>query len=174
MATTSAMPVTLEPARPVEADAALVMAWRNDPVTLAVSYHHEPKQWAGFWPEFRDRYFPADAPGPMFALEGGRRVGFLRFAAAPDPDGARRCIDLSINVAPEARGRGIGRAVLAAAEAHLRALGAEAIYAEVRVDNAASQRAFEAAGYRRLGETVKPIPDTGEAAAIVRYLRALA
>ena len=166
--------ITLKPARPIEADAALVMAWRNDPVTLAVSYHHEPKRWDGFWPEFREGYFPGDAPAPAFAVWEGERVGFLRFAAAADPEGGRRCIDLSINLAPEARGRGLGRAVLAAADGYLRAAGAEVVYAEVRTGNAASRRAFEAAGYRSLGEAVKRIADTGEDAVIVRYLKALA
>ena len=164
--------ITLEPARPIEADAAQVMAWRNDPVTLAVSYHHEPKVWDSFWPEFVEAYFPEGAPPPAFAVEAGRRVGFLRFVPVAEPDGTW-CVDLSINVAPAARGQGRGRAMLAAAEAWLREAGVGRIHAEVRVDNAASRRSFEAAGYRPLGELDRHIEDTGETARIIRYRRDL-
>ena len=166
--------ITLEPARPVEADARQVMAWRNDPLTLGMSYHREPKAWDAFWPEFRDGYFPADVPAPVFAIHRGERVGFVRFGSVEDPDGAgRRCLDVSINLAPEHRGRGLGQATLHAVHGRLRALGVAAVYAEVRAENARSHQAFETAGYRSLGEAEKVVEDTGERCRIVRYLREL-
>ena len=57
----------------------------------------------------------------------------------------------SIAVAPEARGTGIGEALLAAAERHARTRGAIAMRLEVRADNAAAQRLYERRGYRRFG-----------------------
>lgn len=166
--------ISLEPARPVEDDARQVMAWRNDPLTLRMFYHRDPKIWDAFWPEFRDSYFPDDAPEPVFAVCDGERVGFVRFGPADDPEGAgRRCVDISINLGPEHRGRGLGTAMLHAAHGRLRALGVAAVYAEVRQENEASRRTFEGAGYRRLGEGEKEIADTGERCRIVRYLKEL-
>jgi RimJ/RimL family protein N-acetyltransferase len=50
---------------------------------------------------------------------------------------------ISIALAPEARGRGIGRrAIRAACEAH-----AQPIYASIRVHNTTSRGAFEACGF---------------------------
>ena len=161
--------VTLEPARPTEDDARQVMAWRNDPVTRAASFHREEKLWESFWPEYRERFFPADAPGPVFAKSGDERVGFLSFARA---EAASPAVEISINLAPERRGQGLGVAALRAAEVWLRAAAVDAIYAEVRAENAASRRTFEAAGYRSLGEAEKSI-DTGEQCRIVRYVREL-
>ena len=167
--------ITLEPASATEADARQVMAWRNDPAARAASFHREQKLWETFWPEYRDGYFPADAPEPVFAVNRGRRVGFVRFRRVEHPEGAgRRCVDISINLAPEHRGRGFAQAMLHAAHGQLRALGVGAVYAEVRAENDKSHRAFEAAGYRSLGEAEKLVEDTGERCRIVRYLRELA
>jgi len=162
--------VVLEPARPTEPDARLALAWRNDPHTRRMSFHQEPRDWDGFWADWLR--WMSEAPGPVFAVSAGERAGFLRFAPMEDPEVRGRWVELSINVAPEARGRGLGLACLTTADALLRRAGVEAAFAEVRTENAASRRLFEAAGYACLGEAVKAV-DTGEQAAIVRYLRAL-
>jgi N-acetylneuraminate synthase len=163
--------VTLEPALPTEADARRAMAWRNDPHTRLMSFHREPRLWDDFWADYLR--WMSEAPGPVFAWSGGLRVGFLRFASMEPLQGAAdRWVVISINIAPEARGRGMGLACLVAAEPLLGRAGVSGVYAEVRTENTASMRMFEAAGYASLGEAVKHV-DTGEAAAIVRYLRSL-
>ena len=53
----SDLQLSLEICRPIEAHARLVIAWRNDPHTLEMFYHHEPKVWDKFYLEFRDDYF---------------------------------------------------------------------------------------------------------------------
>jgi ribosomal protein S18 acetylase RimI-like enzyme/predicted double-glycine peptidase len=58
----------------------------------------------------------------------------------------------SIAVAPEARGRAVGRALLAAAEAEAWHRERAWMRAEIRKDNAPSIALFESAGYRRFGE----------------------
>ncbi|HET8898584.1 MAG TPA: N-acetyltransferase [Rhodanobacteraceae bacterium] len=57
----------------------------------------------------------------------------------------------SLVAAPEARGRGVGRALLAAAERHARRRGRE-LRLEVRVDNTAAIALYESAGYQRFGQ----------------------
>lgn len=55
----------------------------------------------------------------------------------------------SIAIAPGRAGQGVGRALLAAAEAEARRHGAASLRLEVRADNRPAQRLYERAGYRR-------------------------
>lgn len=158
--------------RPVAAHARLVMAWRNDPVTLSMSRHREPKQWESFWPEFRDVYFRVEAAlTPLFALAGRRRIGFLRFVPVEHPLALdRRAVEISINIAPEWRGKGLGAAVLQAALHHLRDWDGDSVCAEAREENVPSRKVFAAAGFREVGVVEKRIPDTGEVCRMVRFV----
>lgn len=167
--------ISFEPCHPVDDDARQVMAWRNDPVTLAMSYHSAPKQWGSFAAEFRDSYFGQDDdPPPAFALVDGQRAAFLRFQRTTHPLGyAGRVIEISINVAPEWRGQGLGSRILAAALADLRRCGVDSVYAEVRRENAASLKSFTAAGFTSLGDADKLVADTGERCVIKRFIAEL-
>ena len=164
--------ISFESCRPIEAHARQVMAWRNDPDTLAVSFHPAPKVWETFWPEYRDAYFTHDChPSPLFAIEDGKRIAFLRFRRVPHPDGlAGLTADISINIAPEARGRGLGVRILTEVRDHLASHGIDAVMAEVRQGNAASHKTFTAAGYVSLGPAQKRVPDTGETCSVIRYV----
>jgi ribosomal protein S18 acetylase RimI-like enzyme len=64
----------------------------------------------------------------------------------PGPEGERL---VSVNIAPERRGRGFGEKLLAAALARE---GAGRVIAEVRRDNIVSVRLFQALGFRRRAE----------------------
>jgi [ribosomal protein S18]-alanine N-acetyltransferase len=64
---------------------------------------------------------------------------------------ARRARLYSLAVDPHARGLGLARSLIAAAEAEALRRGASALTLEVRVDNAAAIRLYEALGYRGLG-----------------------
>jgi len=76
----------------------------------------------------------------------------------------------SIAVAPEARGTGIGEALLAAAERAAKARGRRAFRLEVRTDNAAARRLYERRGYRVFGAKPRYYEDGCDA---VRYEKAL-
>jgi ribosomal-protein-alanine N-acetyltransferase len=58
---------------------------------------------------------------------------------------------LTIAVAPEARRRGIGAALLAAFEAEAAARGAAGAYLEVAADNAAARALYDRSGWRQAG-----------------------
>lgn len=76
----------------------------------------------------------------------------------------------SIAVRADERGRGIGDALLAAAEQAASRRGSRALRLEVRVDNAGAQRLYEREGYRRFG--IRPgYYEDGEDA--LRYEKAL-
>lgn len=77
----------------------------------------------------------------------------------------------SIAVAREARGQGVGRALVAAAEAAAWEQERAYMRLEIRRDNLASQALFEGAGYRRFGVLSDYYEDHMEA---LRYEKALA
>lgn len=69
----------------------------------------------------------------------------------------------SLTVAPQARGRGLARALLAACEADAADRGARAIRLEVRATNSSAIHLYETAGYRVIATLESYYPD-GEAA----------
>jgi N-acetylneuraminate synthase len=166
--------ITVERAQPGAEDARLVMEWRNDPTTLEMFFHHEPKRWESFEAEFAGEYFRYPELPPLFALSDGQRVAFLRFTPAEAPrDRGRRCCDVSINVAPLERGKGHGTGALRAALPVLRAAGYDDAIALIRVENSVSRRSFERAGFAFLDEIDHRVEDTGELCRVARYMAAL-
>lgn len=164
--------VTLVPCLAIEADARQVMTWRNDPVTLSVSFHQDPKVWERFWPEFRTEYF-IGAPGlhPLFAVEGDERVAFVRYRAIEEEGVARGAtVDISINIAPQARGRGLGKRVIEACLAYLSQQPVDRVYAEVLSHNVASLKLFVSTGFTQLEPTQKTVEDTGQTYRIDRFV----
>jgi N-acetylneuraminate synthase len=140
------------------------MQWRNDPTTLSMIFHREPKVWETFWPEFQRTYF-LNRPeiNPVFAVLQGKRVGFVRFDPIPHPHGlSGSTVNTSINISPDSRGKGLGRRVLRAMLSHLKSRGIDSVHAEILAHNKASIRAFEAAGFRSIGSKEKLISDTRE------------
>ncbi|MBA3603689.1 MAG: GNAT family N-acetyltransferase [Parachlamydiaceae bacterium] len=160
--------------RPSQHDAELILKWRNDPDTLANSYHSEPKEKVSFIREFQSNYFLFPDLPPLFALEGTERIAFLRFDPVEDFAFAavgrqRRCCSISINVAPLFRGKGIGSIILEAVKSWVKQQGYEALYGEVKVDNTISKKAFLSAGYRQLGESIKIVDDVRQVP-IIRFV----
>ena len=85
----------------------------------------------------------------LFAETAGRLTGYACFGPIP---GSVHSFDLYwIVVDPAAQGRGLGRALLAAAERQMARQGARRIYAETssRPQYEPTRRFYEACGYRR-------------------------
>ena len=132
------------PAR--EDDAGLLLAWRNDEAVRAVSHTtHEvsPAEHAA-WLE----RVLADPDRTLLVVEReGEPVGTVRF------DRERDEATISVTVAADQRGREVGvKAIRESTELELSARPhLRCVVALVKAENAASQRAFERAGYVRAG-----------------------
>lgn len=163
--------IGFECVQPIESHALQVMEWRNDPQTLQMSYHSRPKVWEPFFREFIQDYFSLPDLPPLFILYEGKRAAFVRFHLVEDPQGekGRRCCEISINVAPEYRNKGIGTLALMRLKDWVLHQGYDDIYAEVLKENTASQHLFLKAGYIELSDGDKQL-ETGELFAIKRYL----
>jgi len=86
------------------------------------------------------------------SLQGGRVIGFCDGMLTLAADGARRWeVDL-LAVLAEARGQGVGRALIAACVEAGRATGAGSIRSLIASENIASQRAFARCGFQSDGD----------------------
>jgi RimJ/RimL family protein N-acetyltransferase len=127
----------------VSSDAELVHGWANDPVTRAASFSRaeiplaDHVAWFGKELARRDHHL-------YLAEQRGEPVAFVRLDETPEQVGV---CTISINVAPRARGQGIGAATLRAATTTAGTLGFATLRALIRPDNEASRRAFVQAGY---------------------------
>lgn len=124
------------------ADSAMLLSWRNDPHTRAMSRSvavvspdaHE--SWMADTLQRVDRYL-------LIVEVDGTPVATVRF------DGGPAEWEASLTVAPEARGRGHAAPALEGALAWLVRRGpVDAVRATVRADNQPSLRTFAAAGFR--------------------------
>lgn len=122
-------------------DAEMLLAWRNDALTRAHSRRHheisldEHRAWLESTLQSANRKL-------FVAIKNGQPVGQLRLDI-----GAHRTAEVSITVAPEARGQGLSVNLLRALESEARGLEVITLLAEIHPDNAASIKAFKRAGY---------------------------
>ncbi|MGO3209998.1 MAG: GNAT family N-acetyltransferase [Brachybacterium sp.] len=131
-----ARPATLE-------DSSLLLRWRNDPATREVSRTRESISWDGHTGWYRRLL--EDPQRALYVVErGGAPVGTVRFDALEAGEW-----EVSITLAPEARGVGLSRPVLAAGEsAFLERHPGTVLVAAILPDNLPSQRLFARAGYQ--------------------------
>ena len=127
----------LRPAEP--GDAEILLAWRNDPLTRAMSRQQDEVARADHLAWF-ERALADPRRIILIGTEQGRSVGMVRF------DLGSPC-EVSINLDPAVRGRGLSRTLLALA---LQGFASRPIEAEIREENLASHRLFEGAGFQRI------------------------
>jgi L-amino acid N-acyltransferase YncA len=133
------------------ADAETLLAWRNDPHTRRMSLQTDEvalERHLG-WLE---RALTSSARVILVAEQAatGAAVGMCRFDIDElCPERA----EVSVNLAPDQRGRGMGSALLGDGIAAFAAMHPEVrtLTAVIRPENAASVRLFESAGFLRAG-----------------------
>jgi L-amino acid N-acyltransferase YncA len=132
----SSIELQLRPA--AASDVRIIWEWRNDALSRAASGDTAEIAW-----EAHTAWFPTALQTRRMLIGeiDGAAVGLVRF----DPDGAGGH-RVSINLAPQARGRGVGARMLAAAVATI----AGPLHAEIREGNAASEQIFLACGFRKI------------------------
>jgi UDP-2,4-diacetamido-2,4,6-trideoxy-beta-L-altropyranose hydrolase len=124
-------------------DAEMLWHWRNDPAVRAVSLQSEPIALADHQQWLATQLVDDDAIILIGQVEA-QSIGVVRYSIG---DGVAR---VSIQLAPDVVGGGLGGALLAAGEARLvlNRPDVHTISADVLDDNAASLALFRAAGYR--------------------------
>lgn len=130
------------------ADADLLLTWRNDPATRAASFDQEEIA-RDAHVRWLEQKLNDDGCALLIVQVAGVSVGQVRLDRSDvDPQLAQ----IHIALDSTARGRSIGRLALRAAVAEAPArVGASRIEARVKAENEASIRAFEAAGFRVVG-----------------------
>lgn len=125
-------------------DAEILYRWRNSDAVRAVSFSSEPIPFADHCCWLRS-VLANPLQVVLIGLVGDAAVGSVRYALSD------RGADISIVVAPEMHGRGIGGELLEAGEAYLRGLHPERLLlrAVIKPDNEASLRLFTKAGFKR-------------------------
>ena len=128
-------------------DARLLWDWANDPEVRAVSFDSEPIPWETHRRWFESKLQDEDCRILMVELSGAGPVGVVRFETEGDES------TISVSVAKEFRGQGLGaETIRRGTETFLAETTIPCVRAFVKPDNAASLRAFEAAGYQPAGE----------------------
>lgn len=135
--------------RAEEADAAAIAEiWNHYIRDTAVTFTSAEKTPAGLAADIAARR----AAGLFVVAEaGGVPVGFATAFAFRNGPGYRRSLEHTVQLAPGARGRGTGRALMAALEQAARASGAHVLVAAVSGENAAGIAFHKAIGFAEVG-----------------------
>ena len=124
-----------------ESDKESLWQWRNDPLTREMSIDRHEVSWADHCAWF-DRVQGDPNRHLLIGELEHNLIGTVRL------DGVAETAEISITVAPAARGKGLGLALLDAATQYAKTLQLVALTAVIRPSNKASQIIFERAGYQ--------------------------
>lgn len=125
-------------------DSAELLAWRNDATTRAMSFDSkivtecEHQKWLARTLENSQKHL-------LIGEYAGEKVGMCRF----DIESDRLTAEISINVNPALRGRGLASPLLQNSIAYFVAKHAIRITARTKITNGASQIIFEKAGFKK-------------------------
>ncbi len=144
--------------RVTESDKEQLFVWTNDPVTRMQSFSQEPVSWENHCAWFERKIKDPDCYHYILEADG-EAAGVIRLdrhapeetavvANYSEKSGIYR---ISYSIAPQKRGQGYGKKLLQLAEYHAAVEIADCgiLLGEVKKENTASARCFEALGYRK-------------------------
>jgi UDP-2,4-diacetamido-2,4,6-trideoxy-beta-L-altropyranose hydrolase len=134
--------------RATESDCRLLWEWANEPGVRASSFSQRPIGWEEHSHWFQGRL--ADEKCTMLIGEDarGRAIGQVRFDQQPGGEA-----EIDVSVAPDLRGSGYGSLLIDTALREVFAsISITKVNAFIRPENLSSVRAFEKAGFQRIGE----------------------
>jgi L-amino acid N-acyltransferase YncA len=139
--------VVVRPAGPAD-DAAIAAIWNAEVLGGTATTDTEPRD-----PAAQAAWLAAhgEAHPVVVAVDGGTVLGFGALSPYRPKPAFRFTLEDSVYVRAEARGRGVGAALLGRLLALARERGARAVMARITADNAASRRLHEALGFRLVG-----------------------
>lgn len=121
---------------------------RDDPAFFAIRYDDAVREPDTFWRTWTEQAATADARSAFVAEDGGRWLGVVACHLRIAPTEAQL---YSMWVAPDARGRGVARALIRAVAEWAAERGVERVYLFVQERNAGAQRLYERVGFRPTG-----------------------
>lgn len=136
---------------------ARLRALQTDPASFGSTYERELAFEPGRWDEWASEDAEGGLYSTLLAVAGDHAVGIV--TGARDEHETELFHVYSMWVAPEARGRGLGRRLLAGIEVWMRDSGGKTAQLSVTNEAAAAQRLYESAGYVPDGE-VEESPHT--------------
>lgn len=146
------MKIELSPISQTDEDGSLIMNWRNDPVTITMSYNQKIYNWDEFRPLYYNNYFNNYIPS-LFAIFDQVKIGFVGFSETLNPE----YIVISINLDPIHRYKGYGTPIIKKVLYHIRQHFPVIKYviSEIKTNNHSSIRVFEKSGFRFIRNDVK-------------------
>lgn len=127
-----------------------LFVWANDPVTRAASFNTEPISYENHVKWFEKKLHDSDCHFYM-AYVDNMACGSIRFDIENDYeiDSCGKTVAvISYSIAPEYRGRGLGKEIIAkGCEMMHEKLGECILVGEVKTDNIYSHKCFEANGF---------------------------
>lgn len=147
--------LVIRPARPDE------YATVGDLVVEA--YRTLPDPHDHYEPRLRDVATRAATSVVLVAASEGRLVGTVTYVPGPGPDAEVQDPDAAtirmLGVAPEARGRGVGQALVEACIVKARGVGRRRVLLDTETTMTAARRLYERLGFRREpGHDWSPVP----------------
>jgi L-amino acid N-acyltransferase YncA len=133
--------------------AALLNHWIE---TTAITFNPVPKTEADILAMIAAK---ADSGHGFFVAtdDAGKIIGQASYGQFRGGVGYRTCMEHSISLAPDAKARGIGRALMEAVESHARKGGAHQMIAGVSGENAEGRAFHERLGY----QVIARVPEAG-------------
>lgn len=138
----------IRPALPDDCPA-IAAIWNEIIRTTTITFNPNEKSVAELQALLAQRQ--ADGHGFFVAESEGKVLGFCTYGQFRAGAGYARSMEHSINLAPEARGLGLGRGLLAVAEDHARAGGAHVMVAAITGANSESITFHARLGYEEVG-----------------------